>query len=182
MEQDSSLRMRKKRYKLSPVREQNSIKKLIKNLPTDNEVIKITSQGGFSSIGFIAFIAQKTVINDFIVSSLRIGRKHLQYLDALHKQGRLGNATFVVGGLMKDSGKTVSHYKYYEDLEGVCQKNHWNCIVKNNHSKILLFDADDGKYVIETSSNLNENPKMEQFSFEKSDELFFFYKNYLVGT
>lgn len=37
------------------------------------------------------------------------------------------------------------------------------------------MDTDNGKFVIETSSNLNENPKIEQFSFERSDELFDFY-------
>ena len=40
----------------------------------------------------------------------------------------------------------------------------------------MLFDTDNGKYVLETSSNLNENPKIEQFSFEQNSELFDFYK------
>lgn len=56
------------------------------------------------------------------------------------------------------------------------EKNGWKVVVKNNHSKILLFDTENGKYVLETSSNLNECPNIEQFSFQKSDEL---YKLYL---
>jgi hypothetical protein len=35
--------------------------------------------------------------------------------------------------------------------------------------------------VIETSSNLNENPKIEQFSFENDAELFEFYRRNLFG-
>lgn len=30
-------------------------------------------------------------------------------------------------------------------------------------------------YVLETSSNLNENPKIEQYSFENNKELYLFY-------
>ena len=50
------------------------------------------------------------------------------------------------------------------------------CIRDSNHSKLLLFDTDDGKFVLETSSNLNENPSMEQFSFERNAELYDFYE------
>lgn len=49
-------------------------------------------------------------------------------------------------------------------------------MVAQNHSKILLFETDVGKFVLETSSNLNENPKSEQFSLEKNNELYDFYK------
>lgn len=48
----------------------------------------------------------------------------------------------------------------------------------NNHSKVMLFDTDAGKFVIESSSNLNENPKVEQFRLEKSAELFDFYSSF----
>ena len=33
-------------------------------------------------------------------------------------------------------------------------------------------------YVLETSSNLNENPKIEQYSFENSKELYDFYYDF----
>jgi hypothetical protein len=61
------------------------------------------------------------------------------------------------------------------------QKNSWQIKTLKNHSKVLLFDTDAGKFVIETSSNLNENPKIEQFSFEKDTELFNFYKENLFN-
>ena len=45
----------------------------------------------------------------------------------------------------------------------------------NNHSKIILAKTKHNFYVIETSSNLNENPKIEQFNFENSKRLYEFY-------
>ena len=57
----------------------------------------------------------------------------------------------------------------------IFENNKWDITAVNNHSKILLFDTNEGKFVLETSSNLNENPKIEQFSFEKNEELYGFY-------
>ena len=174
------LKLNKKRYKFHVIAEKTKIETLDEQLPTD-EVRKYVSDGGFSSIGFVRFIAEKTKINELVVSTLRVGRKHLKVLDVLKEQGRLVRVVFIVGSVMRNDSELGKSYKYYDDLLAVCKKNNWRVIVKNNHSKILLFDTDKGKFVIETSSNLNENPNCEQFSFEKNAELHEFYKNYFLG-
>lgn len=115
-----------------------------------------------------------------VVSSLRVGKKHLQILNRLHDGECLKKATFIVGGVMKNDSDLGKSYQYYDALTQVCKENGWKVIVRNNHSKIILLDTDKGKYVIETSSNLNENPNMEQFSFEKDEKLFNFYKEFLL--
>ena len=99
----------------------------------------------------------------------------MQALNVLHSSGRLEKANFLIGSFMKNDSKTGLKYGYYQLFDRICGKNGWNYTVVQNHSKILLFDTDAGKFVIETSSNLNENPKMEQFSFEKNAELYDFY-------
>lgn len=173
------IRKKHKRYKFSPIREKVQIERLIGTLPED-EVIKVLTVGGFSSLGFIIFIAEHTMINELTVSTLRVGKKHLHILDKLHKSGKLKRVNFIVGSIMKKSG-AVDKFGYYDDLIAVCKENNWQVRVENNHSKLLLFDTKDGKYVIETSSNLNENPKIEQFSFEKSAELFDFYHKFFLA-
>lgn len=173
------IKLNKKRYRFHIIAEKAKIETLDKELPT-NEVRKYVSNGGFSSIGFVKFIADRTKIDSLIVSTLRVGRKHLQVLDVLKEQGRLGNVIFIVGSVMKNDSDLGKSYKYYDDLFAVSPKNGWQVIEKNNHSKILLFDTDKGKFVIETSSNLNENPNCEQFSFEKNEELYEFYKKYFL--
>lgn len=61
-------------------------------------------------------------------------------------------------------------------VQKVCNENKWFTHILNNHSKVHLYDTESGKYVLETSSNLNENPKIEQFSFEKDAALYDYYK------
>lgn len=162
-----------KRFKL--IVSLREIEELTKTLPEDEICYKFLSSGGFSSISFVKFIADRAKIKFMFASTLRIGRKHLWVLDELHRVGKLDICEFVVGSIMKNDSDEGKSYKYYDDLEKVCETNKWGLSVSNNHSKILLFDTDKGKFVIETSSNLNENPKSEQFSFEKDAELYEFY-------
>ena len=171
------IKIPKKRYRFHIVAEQLRIEELEPNLPED-EVFKYISSGGFSAIGFVRFIAEKTHINRLIVSTLRVGKKHLQVLDVLKNQGKLDDVFFIVGSLIKNDSDVGKSYKYYDNLLNICEKNNWKTAVFNNHSKVLLFDTEAGKYVIETSSNLNENPNVEQFSFEKNAELYNFYKDF----
>lgn len=162
-----------KRYSI--MRSVHELEQEMPRLPED-EVYKIVSDGRFSSISFIKYIADRAKIHEMYVSSFRIGRKELQLIDALHSTGWIGMCHFAVGTLMANDSTTVKRYHYYDDFKVVCGKNGWEYITVNNHSKILLFDTDTGKYVIETSSNLNENPKIEQFSFEKDEGLYKFYQ------
>lgn len=159
-------------YKFHIIAELQQIEKLISDLPEENEVHFFISNGNFSSIGFIKFVAERTKINKLSISTLRVGKKHLQVLDVLKNQGKLDNVNFVVGSIMKQDSKIGKSYGYYDSLLAVCQKNNWTVTVANNHSKIINFDTDSGKYVIWTSSNLNENPKIEQFVFLKSEGIY----------
>jgi hypothetical protein len=171
----------KKRYKFSVAREKAQVSKLCNTLPDDDTCYKIVSVGSFSCLGFIEFIASQTKIKELTVSTLRVGKKHLKALDMLYRNKKLERINFIIGSVMKNDSKVGKSYGYYENMQKVCENNNWITIVRNNHSKILLFDTDCGKYVLETSSNLNENPKMEQFSFYKDEEMYNFYKEFLIA-
>lgn len=175
-----SMKARRKRKKYSIMRSVHELERVMPELPED-EVYKMVSCGNFSSISVVVHVARQTKIRNLYASSFRIGRKQLQAIDALHKNGRIGKCYFAVGTLMKNDSETGKKYHYYDDFETICKKNNWEYATINNHSKILLFDTDDGKYVLETSSNLNENPKIEQLSFEKDDELYEFYRSIFEG-
>src|SRR5690625_6978286 len=93
----------------------------------------------------------------------------------MYQQSILKKATFVVGGIMKEMNN--NKYNYFGFLKEVCKQNDWNLYIARNHSKIILFDTPVGKFVLETSSNLNQNPSIEHFSFEKNETLHDFYRS-----
>lgn len=170
------LEQKKKAKRYSIIRSVYELEKEMESLP-DNEVYKFISSGHFSSISFVKYIAKRTTINEMYVSSFRIGKKELKTIDVLFKSGKIKMCHFAVGTLMANDSASVKKYHYYDNFKGICEKNGWEYITVNNHSKILLFDTEIGKFVLETSSNLNENPKIEQFSFEKDSELYDFYRS-----
>lgn len=154
---------------------------ICENLPKKNEVIKSLSVGGgWSALAFIKWVGEKEKIEEMFVSTFRIGKKHFQELQLMYQKNQLGIVHFVTSATQKKvDGKAVyngTNYNYYDYIQKVYEENGWDLKIYDNHSKLILMQTKENYYVLETSSNLNENPKMEQFSFENDEKLFNFYK------
>jgi len=151
-----------------------------KLLPEENECFKFISlDGGFCSVNFIKYVANKETIEELTASTLRIGEKQFVYLSNLCKAGKLKKATFFIGSIMKeDISSNNGKYDYYTRFFEISKQYGWESFVVNNHSKIILMRTENNYYVLETSSNLNDNPKIEQYSFENSKELYGFYYDF----
>lgn len=149
---------------------------LIESLPNKNEVFKFISvSGGFSSISFIKYISEFENINELYATTLRVGKKEVEIIENLN----IEKCYFIIGKIMQESSGQV--LEYFNIFKEKCNKNNWKFCAINNHSKIILIKTDKNFYILETSSNLNENPKIEQFSFENSQELFEWYKKLIIG-
>jgi hypothetical protein len=170
------IRLAKKRKRFTILSGKKALDVELHTLPDEGVCYKFLSDGTFSAICFILSIAEKVKINHMYVSTFRVGKKEILTLRHLSDKGLLGDVHFVFCGLME-----TDKYPYYRVLKQVCDEKGWEYTSMGNHSKVILFDTDDGKYVLETSSNLNENPKIEQYSFEKDTELFDFYRKNLFG-
>lgn len=146
--------------------------------PAPGEALKFISlHGGVASLSFIAWVAKNEQILELSASTLRIGPKQYQYLNALAKSGKLKNARFLTSSMQKEMD-TKHGRNYAREFKTIADRNGWNMIVANNHSKIILMRTETAHYVLETSSNLNENPKIEQYSFENSKEVYDFYNHF----
>lgn len=161
----------------------NALKTILNNeLPDAKNCFKLISySGGFASISFVCYVAENENILELTASTLRIGEKHFKYLKSLYDSGKLFKATFFIGSIMKEDEKKRDAYNYYGHFVKVCKENGWNEIVINNHSKVILMKTKNDYYVLETSSNLNDNPKIEQFSFENDKGLYDFYYNFFTS-
>ena len=170
----------KKRTMFNIGREVNQLKALIKEPPKTDECFKMLSVGGgFSSLAIIKFIAEIEPIEDMYVSTFRIGKAHFYELIKLKNQNKLKNAHFITSQTQERTDEKAKYkgteYNYYKFLVEKCQQFGWDLKSFDNHSKLILMKTKDNYYVCETSSNLNENPKMEQFSFENDKDLFDWY-------
>lgn len=194
-------KMKSKQKKFFNINDEvNQLEKLLKGLPKKDECYKMLSfNGGFSSIGCITYTAIKEPIEKLYISTFRIGKKQFDILLNLYKNNLIinnysnnnynnnisNNVILITSSTQKKvDGKVVyndKEYNYYDYIKESCKENHWILKEHNNHSKLILMKTiNDNYYVIETSSNLNENPKLEQFSWENDKELFEWYEKLFI--
>lgn len=168
-------RQRKRRTTCALYIQSAALEDLIGPLPGDDEIVKVVSMANLSATGFLRYIADQAVIRELIVSTYRVGPNTLRQLRRLHDLGHCQRATFVVGRLMSRDKRKASAIQYWDDLSAMCERYGWQCVSRDNHTKLALFDTDKGKYVLEGSCNLSEAPNYEQFSLCRDAELHDFY-------
>lgn len=160
----------KKKFYFNPDGELKQLQTLMPRLPKQNEAYKLMSiKGGFSSLGIILRVAKEEAIAEMYVSTFRIGKRHFDKLRELYENGRLGSVYFLTSKTQENTDKATG-YDYFDYIKN--HKKQWSIKAINNHSKVILMKTRNNFYVVETSSNLNENPQIEQFSFENDKELF----------
>lgn len=155
------------------------LKYLIKNFNKDKCYKFISVKGGFSGINFVDFISEREIIKELTICSLAIGKKHIKHLDKLYNNKKIEEANFIVGDIFEKRGLNKK-YDYYKEFIEICKKNNWIYKSTNNNCKLVLMRTDkENYYTLETSSNFNENPKMEQFSFEENKKTYKFYYRFI---
>lgn len=163
----------KKRVFFDLKKQKKQLAELIKEPPKKTETLRfLSSKDGFSSIAFISFIANKEKIEELSVSTFRIGVKQAEELANLRNTGKLDKAFFVTGRIKSIQS---DKYDYFTQISNLFSKIGFKMMECSNHSKIILMRTSKNWYVVETSSNLNENPSIEQFIFSNSEELYNFY-------
>lgn len=171
----------KKRTFFNIYNEVKQLDALIKNPPGINKCYKLLSVGGgFSSISIIQYIAELESIEDLYVSTFRVGNKHFDILCNLKDKGLLKNCYLITSATQErvDAKRVYNgkEFNYYSYIKAKCDEYNWQFKHFDNHSKLLLLKTPQNYYVVETSSNLNENPKIEQFNWENDKVLFEWYK------
>lgn len=151
-------------------------------LPTSDEIFSLISVGGFSSVAIIVEIARLEKNKNCYCSTFRIGKKQFRVLQSLHQSQKLEYAEFYTSNLQAKSDSKRTKYNYIEFINKTAIENGWIVKAVKNHSKIILCETEQGNlYVVETSSNLNENPQIEHFSLSNDRFLFEFYEQNLFG-
>lgn len=168
----------KKRSFYDLKKQKKQLSELLQTPPNQNETVRfLSSKDGFSSIGFISYIADLEKIEELNVSTFRIGVKQAQELVRLHTTDRLESAFFITGRIKSIQS---DKYDYFTQIDEMFSKIGFKMIEVSNHSKVILMKTKNNRYVVETSSNLNENPSIEQFIFSNNDEVYDFYHQFFL--
>lgn len=144
----------------------------LQRLPSDDECFKALSpSGGFCAAAYIPFVTKRAKTSKLYIATFHAGLKEIQLVDSLHRGGKLD----YVFMLTQTLGFKSANQQNNDAIKAIFTKNGWDISIAKTHAKVLLFDTELGKFVMETSSNMDRNPSMEQFSLEKDAGLYDWY-------
>ena len=144
---------RKTRTSFVLAREAAQISALMEAPPRDGERVEmISGRLGFSSMAVIDYVAR---------------RDPVELLESLHRRG-----------LVRDARIVTSDVKAGRDpyCREACARMGWRFDEVRNHAKLILMRTEGGaRHCVRTSSNLNENPRIETYTWDNDAEIYDFY-------
>lgn len=134
--------------------------------------------GDCDSISFLmGVMTQCGRISHLIVSTWCMAAEDVLFFGRMIDDGKIEKIDFYVGEIFPNSYKVE-----YLMLKKLTERT--NCgrvAVFKNHSKIYAAKAENFDFCIETSANINTNPRTEQGVVTIDDEGYRFYRDYFDG-
>ena len=143
------------------------------NTPKLGEMIFTVEDNGDAIFDYLLKIALTQNVTECLISSFRIAKRDLSFLEELIEKEKLPNKIKL---LLSDSIKTmvIGTYNYLNGNEK------FETYYKNTHAKYALLKTKEGNhYCIFSSGNFNPDGKIEQLTIFNSEETFLFYKKFI---
>ena len=159
---------RKTRTSFVLAREAAQISTLMEDPPRDGERVEmISGRLGFSSMAVIDYVARRDPVELLSVATFNISRKRMRALESLHRRGLVRDARIVT------SDVKAGRDRYCQEA---CARMCWRFDEVKNHAKLILMRTEGGaRHCVRTSSNLNENPRIETYTWDNDAEIYDFY-------
>jgi len=146
---------------------------------TDGESWHVASRGDIDSLSYLRHIlAGTTHLDHVLMSTWCIAKNDLTEIAAWLDAGRIEQFDLYAGEIFPGS-----YGDEYEQMLSMCEAYGARLIVAKNHSKITLAsNAAESYYLtVESSANVNTNPRIEQSTIHASADLHAFYLEFFSG-
>jgi hypothetical protein len=133
--------------------------------------------GDIDSLTFFKSIMRQQHIDYFLFSTWCMAAEDIKQLEIWIKEGRIGKMDAFVGEIFPSS-YTIENRMLHDMVE---ETGCGRVAVFRNHSKIYAGYGPKFHFVIESSANINTNPRCENTVITIDEGLFNFYKNIFDG-
>lgn len=133
----------------------------------------VISMGDIDSLSFLKWALRQTKVKKLIVSTWCMSLQDCDQFEQWLDIGVIENIDFYVGEIFPGS-----YSREYKKLKEICSKYEGSVCVFRNHSKIFAGYGDNFNFVIESSANINTNPRTEQTVITIDDGLVDFYTDF----
>ena len=134
------------------------------------------SFGDVDALTYMRVIVKQQKIKYALVSSWCMASEDIAEIKSWLERGYIGRVDFYVGEIFK-----ASYYKQYQELNALCKELGGRVAICRNHAKIMVLLGEHFDATIESSANVNTNPRIENTVITVDTELARFYKNFFDG-
>jgi hypothetical protein len=148
-------------------------------LPTDftpGTSWHVISHGDVDAMSYLIHIVATRLLTRVIISTWCMAMPDIQWIESAICAGRIGRVEFFLGEIFPS--------QYGDEYLKLCELEREDLIafrISRNHSKIMICESDGEPIVIESSANVNTNPRIEQTAIHCSAELAAFYADFFQG-
>ncbi|MBR4382524.1 MAG: hypothetical protein IKP64_03100 [Selenomonadaceae bacterium] len=135
------------------------------------------SFGDVDALTYLRVIVKQQKIKYAFVSTWVMSSEDIAEIRSWVERGYIGRIDFYIGEIFK-----ASYYKQYEELIALCKALGGRVCMFRNHSKVIVALGERFDAVIESSANVNTNPRCEQAAITVDTELAIWYKNFFDGV
>lgn len=133
----------------------------------------VVSYGDVDSLTFLRHIVKQQPLDYVLLSTWCLEREDAAEIERWVRRGDVRRIDFYVGEIFKTT---------YRGARDVLERTARSCGGRvcrfRNHSKVMAGVGKDFSFVVESSANVNTNPRAEQTCITVDDGLFRFYKEF----
>lgn len=139
----------------------------------------VISHGDIDALSYLRHaLAGTTHFDHVLISTWCIARQDLHEIESWLDSGRIDQFDLYAGEIFPSQ-----YGDEYEQAMRMAETYGCRIVIAKNHSKITLAanERENYRLVIESSANVNTNPRIEQAAIHCSDELHAFYAEFFGG-
>ena len=138
----------------------------------------VMSRGDIDSLSYVRHVlAGVSHLDHLLMSTWCIAKNDLTEIANWLDSGRVEQFDLYAGEIFPGS-----YGDEYEQMLAMCENYGARLVIAKNHSKVTLCSVDDYKIVIESSANVNTNPRIEQSALHHNADLHGFYLEFFNGV
>lgn len=135
------------------------------------------SWGDVDALTYFRVIVKQQHIKYALISTWCMASEDISEIRNWIERGYIDRCDFYIGEIFK-----ASYFKQYQELISLCKELGGRVCMFRNHSKIMLLFGEKFDAAIETSANVNTNPRSEQAAITIDAELASWYKEIFDGV
>ena len=168
---------RKNRHLTRRAKSEEVLRSVLPDYVDTGDSYHVISSGDVDSMSFMTFYMVNYAFDDVLISTWVIADSDIDNLIDLMKNGRIKKLKLCLGEIYPGT-----YPAEYSRLLKMRDEFNFQMVVARNHSKIMLMKNSDMDLVIESSANVNTNPRMEQTAIHNDKGLYDFYNEFFAGV